>query len=436
MIERLFVIYLFSGLIKAYTFTFRIDDTIDITLLSGILLVIAIIHSVYSDLDRLSLGSVFKKASLLLFLAFWGWTFITLAYTKSPDYSAYKTLLFGTNFLAFFTPLFMSPSKFYRIGNTVLILTFVLGSIFFILYPISLYASPQDFFMLDLEEFSKQYQAMGVLSSLSLLFLITKKFSIKRLALIVISIWLLIYSGARGPIIFFVMALCVLLFIKRKTITHRLKIFFNSRKQQFRLSYGLILVVFMNLGYVWLINQNIYTRQVHYRSFARMGLVFDSLIENEGRENSFKLFNKPMINEDEFHEEFNRMEKEDRNKSVLARIYHFQFCSMKLKESPLNALIGFGVGSYGIMFYGEDQRAYPHNIILEAWFELGLIGVIILLLWFVSLLKSLNWSFAIQISMLLFLFLNVMKSSSFIDIRPFFGFAGLLIYRKGLIFNK
>jgi len=288
--------------------------------------------------------------------------------------------------------------------------------------------------MLDLNEFSKQYQAIGVLSSLSLLFLLTKKFTLKRLALIVVSIWLLIYSGARGPIIFFVIAFIVLAFLKHKTIVLRLKKLYHSKGQKVSLVYGMILVLFMNLGYVWLINQNIYTRQVHYRSFARMGLVFDSLIENEGRKNSFKIFNKPM-SDSEFHLEFDRMENEDRNRSVMARIFHLRFCVMKLKESPIHVLTGFGVGSYGEMFDGEDKRAYPHNIVLETWFELGFIGVVILLLWFISLLKTLNWRLTIQISMLLFLLLNVMKSSSFIDIRPFFGFVGLFVFRNSMIFN-
>jgi len=289
--------------------------------------------------------------------------------------------------------------------------------------------------MLDLYEFSKQYQAIGVLSSLSLLFLVAKKFSLKRLALIMISTWLLIYSGARGPIIFFVFALFLLFVLKRNTIVIRLSKLLRNKKEQVNLIYGVILLILMNIGYVWLINQNFFTRQVYYRSFARMGLVFDSLIENEGRENTFSVFNKTMSHS-QFREDFDKMEREDRNKSVMARIYHLRFCSMKLKESPINALIGFGVGSYGVMFYEEDRRAYPHNILLETWFELGLIGLIILVLWFFVLIKSLNWQLAIQLSMLVLLFLNVMKSSSIIDIRPFFGFAGLMIYRQSLILKK
>jgi O-antigen ligase len=67
---------------------------------------------------------------------------------------------------------------------------------------------------------------------------------------------------------------------------------------------------------------------------------------------------------------------------------------------------------------GVDGRGYPHNIILEIWFELGLIGLFLFLLFAMS-------SFIYKISkesktswiIFLYIILNLLKSNSLVDIR-------------------
>lgn len=46
----------------------------------------------------------------------------------------------------------------------------------------------------------------------------------------------------------------------------------------------------------------------------------------------------------------------------------------------LSALVGYGTGSYGYYSHHADMRAYPHNILLEAIYENGLLGAIVLVL--------------------------------------------------------
>lgn len=46
-----------------------------------------------------------------------------------------------------------------------------------------------------------------------------------------------------------------------------------------------------------------------------------------------------------------------------------------LAAIPENPILGKGVGSWAIFYYRNDQRNYPHNMILEISFEEGLIGL-------------------------------------------------------------
>jgi len=39
---------------------------------------------------------------------------------------------------------------------------------------------------------------------------------------------------------------------------------------------------------------------------------------------------------------------------------------------------GIGTGGFGVAYYGQDIRAYPHDLLLEVWSENGLIGLLVL----------------------------------------------------------
>ncbi|WP_245724168.1 O-antigen ligase family protein [Natronorubrum texcoconense] len=60
--------------------------------------------------------------------------------------------------------------------------------------------------------------------------------------------------------------------------------------------------------------------------------------------------------------------------ALLARFDHVGSSVELWIQSPL---FGHGIGSYGVLFWGEDIVAYPHNIILEVLSELGLIGLLL-----------------------------------------------------------
>jgi len=103
-----------------------------------------------------------------------------------------------------------------------------------------------------------------------------------------------------------------------------------------------------------------------------------------------------------------------------------------------NPIIGVGIGGFPVKYGFGDQRGYPHNIILEVLSELGLIGLLLLVLFFYTcfrtlpVLRYLNKHPVLLISVLLFsqTFFNAMISGDLNDNRLLFTFAGLLLAGK------
>ncbi|RGX76877.1 O-antigen ligase family protein [Bacteroides fragilis] len=108
----------------------------------------------------------------------------------------------------------------------------------------------------------------------------------------------------------------------------------------------------------------------------------------------------------------------DMGKSANTRVEHFENSYNLITESIGNFIFGTGIGSFSIETMGIDGRGYPHNIILEVWTELGIIGVILLICFFASLF----WRFSVErlyISgyVVLYFLLGYSKSSSLVDLR-------------------
>jgi len=53
------------------------------------------------------------------------------------------------------------------------------------------------------------------------------------------------------------------------------------------------------------------------------------------------------------------------------------------KSDLVELAIGHGFGDFGYYFTGKDVRVYPHNIFLELFFEVGLIGLIVFVWWLI-----------------------------------------------------
>ena len=113
----------------------------------------------------------------------------------------------------------------------------------------------------------------------------------------------------------------------------------------------------------------------------------------------------------------------DKGSSVTSRMQMILDAIYYIDQSPI---FGHGLGSYGLIVYGTDFRAYPHNGVLEVWFEAGILGLIsfmafILMSFFVAMKRK---HFALA-CIIVFLMLNFLKSSSLDELRLLFLVCGL-----------
>ena len=115
--------------------------------------------------------------------------------------------------------------------------------------------------------------------------------------------------------------------------------------------------------------------------------------------------------------------------SAGARLWAWNATLPHLKAGPL---AGYGVGSWPTIVSGYHPRDYPHNIVLEVFFELGLIGVIMvggLVGWALVRLSRIvrqgNPGAVAALLGLSFMLMNAMVSGDVPDNRILFTFIGL-----------
>lgn len=107
--------------------------------------------------------------------------------------------------------------------------------------------------------------------------------------------------------------------------------------------------------------------------------------------------------------------------SLGERFVYFESAWDAIQSTPL---LGVGFGGFGVFHRDVDDRCYPHNIILEIWSELGLVGVVIFggVCLFAARQIRFNKCYTL---LLVFTLLQLMKSSSFVDSKYLFIFVGL-----------
>ena len=117
------------------------------------------------------------------------------------------------------------------------------------------------------------------------------------------------------------------------------------------------------------------------------------------------------------------------NDSVNTRLNNITFTVESIFSSWGNLLFGSGIGSFGLLYSGEDGKLHPHNIILEVWFDLGLIGLILLgIAVAVPIIASSKNRLekSIPAVVLIYVLLNYLKSGSYSEAR--LGFSALALY--------
>lgn len=107
--------------------------------------------------------------------------------------------------------------------------------------------------------------------------------------------------------------------------------------------------------------------------------------------------------------------------SSIARIDYYQFVINQFLEIPL---WGYGYGSYGLLYLGDDVVFYPHNLLLEVLYEMGLISLLFIIYMIASSLKRARNSEVLR-AVLIFVLINSMVSG---DIPGNFGLFVIMIF--------
>jgi O-antigen ligase len=397
--EYLYVLYITSGVIKGFLAFFGKLSSIDFTLLIGSLLCVGLLFlTVVKGTIKENSKSIL---SIYLLLLFYLWINITIFYSSSSDYSYTKSLIFLTNLLAFVIPLLYGNFNTRKFIKLFVILAPLLGVLFLVFLPTVLYKTTD-----EAKAFQAGYLANPLLCGVSLLILSTIRDMFPPILtglLIVVNALVIIICGARGPIIFIIAVL--VLFATRsffsfvvgpldKKIDQPLK----SKGAIATLSLSLVAGICLLILYVFVPDIQLLID----RSFNRGMILFDFVSSGTVDE------------------------------SAMERVNRFSFSYDKIFASLQSLFFGYGLGSYGVMYTGTDAKSYPHNVLLEIWFETGLIGIFAILPFciYVIYVSRKHISSNPFAWIIFFIILNFMKSGSLVDLRVFFGFLAIMMLQS------
>ena len=415
--EVIFAIFYLSGIIKSFLIFYKIPFIVDFTLFAAFLVIIA----VFIEFKNKKIPIVFNKNNLLAFvflLIFYLWMIISLIWTPSNNYSFKKVFFFLPNIISFGFPLIYKRfdiAKFFRIISIALI---IVSIVFLKIY---LDYSADKISRAYYQPILGLYLTCSSLMGINILVILgAKKKVFKNLFIssfvVTLSIILMFLLGARGPLIFVLLLLIPLLFIKFFKLSY-FKILLSSDFRKVLFS-GFTILFFLTFS---LIFEN-EVKVLLDRSVFRISLLMPS--------SDSETSSVPTTS--------NTTKSSSINTSVDTRIDQLKFSMDLIKNNKFESIYGFGVGSFGILYLQKDFRAYPHNIFLEIWVELGLIGLILFLIFLYFVFsKNLNGTNYINLLVLVYIILNVLKSSSYVDIRVFFAvFAMYMLSSNDKSLNK
>ena len=370
ILELLLILYVLSGYIKVFFITYNFSIGIDITLLLALILVFNVFLS-----KKIILKYFFT--SIVLFLVFFIWMIITIIYSTSNEYLFNKIFLFSTNIVAFLIPLLLfSKIEIKSLLNKFVLISTPLG-IWFIAFIL-----PKMYFNEIYNNASQAYLTVSLFSGMNILILLLLKVKLFKnsyinLLFIILNIAVLILSGGRGGLVLAFLVLTIFGFFKLKLKLKQLKLILKS--------ISLIILFGFIIGN--LIRQTEYV-ELFERSIRRLELLTEFNGINSG------------------------------GNSVEVRVGMLNFSYDKIVHSPTSLLFGYGIGSFWYEYTGIDGRGYPHNLVLEILFELGLIGLLIFIIFSGVTLKHFKYT---ALSWIVFyLLLNSLKSSSLVDLRILF----------------
>ncbi len=372
----IFVCFLFSGLIK-WAGIFPIDATI----LFGSFTIISLIVAIFTKRSK-NFTYQFYLVSLMIMIFLW--ILVSCTYTVSTHYYQYKllqTFLLMVCFLYGVYGLEGEKSIVFFKSSLNILGVITIGLLIFVYYlggfSMDLYLKLSDAHIFR-ERALPDYLSIGDLLVIIFLINLTNN-KLGGIIIKFLAFMFLVLLAGRGPLI------------------------------------GLGLSLF--LGYVVRFKLNFKTLLATLALVISLPIAF-TLIKNwEGAEYVTQRFESASKNKDS---------------SVDERYYFIKNALNMIEDAPI---IGTGYGSFGIYTFGQDMRAYPHNLFLELFSETGLIGFLLILVFFIlflanifrKVLFSVENQFLGLILSTFYLLIQSLKSSSFCDMRNFFAFIGVSI---------
>jgi len=405
--EISFALFLFAGFFKADPRLEFIQERIDLTILFGMICIVGILYGILIKRMRFI---CFPKMVLAPWLVIILSAVISLTYTSAPVYGTEKVLRLVTiTSMALFVPffLFQNEKSMDRFFFVIIILAL------FTIVEISRGGlSPKQLWTIS--PFGSEYLAVGMVEGTAAIivalyfFMKSQNKYIRGLYFLLTAIFItgLAIGGGRGPIISLA---CVILFIFAYTVVHIEKdVFFLNRIKRTNLKQMFVLVAII----ITAITLFIFIPEIFIVIVRRFEVWFE--------QGSF---------------------------IPIDRMQRFEKAFEVITSLP-RGLYGLGIGGFSVSYRGLDMREYPHNIILEIGSELGIISLIsFVLLIFYSLRSVLNnlknshhgakWQHLVLFGLLLFIFIESLKSGDINDNRLLFCWIGLVyvrdFYRKNNI---
>ena len=330
-----------------------------------------------------------KVFSILLLFLFTLFILLSLAYTPSPSYGLEKTILFGVCLLFFIYPLFVRGLDLNMLNRLYIFI--IIPIVIWFIVSKYLYFSPfntgERFVRVEFYDIRRKYLGLGMV----ICFFTLVQVHLRKSPLwIVASVILLLGLGSRGSLFFL---LLTLLIWKWKEVVRVFLGGIRMRKKLFKSA--LMVSLFLAPVLIWKFEQ---LKQVMYLGLFR----FQSLLDS------------------------------GTDISSLGRIERFIFSIQTIFSSAATFFLGNGIGSFGLLYTGEDIREYPHNVFLEIWFELGVFALLNFSLFLIApfffrrpdLIKALAICFL----------LHAMKSGDLVGLWLLFFAYGMMVFNPRLVY--
>lgn len=324
-----------------------------------------------------------KLFYILVLVSFYALFFISIIYTASDSYAYKKTFLFLPCLISFFYPIFILRINLELLYKFFLFL-FLPVTIWFLLGR-NLYYTPYSFVGPTFRLIVTNYLNFGVGIGL---FILLSQYLRKNWILILLLYLVLLGLGSRGAFLFLLIVVAIW---KHKrwiyTLFHEVKL---KKKKLPHIFFGL-LFVFVT------------------------GVVLKD-----------KIFSVISVGVNRF---FSLVDYGQDTPSQI-RLNQLSFSIKKIFGSAQTFFFGEGIGSFGVLYNGIDEREYPHNIFVEAWFELGIIGFALLgFLMILPLIQNMKRPFNYFYLAFIFLLLNALKTGDLVSIWTIYLFIGLIIFK-------